>query len=66
MNDRPIWFSQKRYGFGAGLPVAWQGWAISIAYVLLVLLAVRYLQPTETAFWIAVVSSPALSSGSPG
>jgi hypothetical protein len=22
------WFAQKRYGFGAGLPIAWQGWLI--------------------------------------
>jgi len=27
------WFAQKRYGFGAGLPIAWQGWLISLAYV---------------------------------
>jgi hypothetical protein len=27
MNDRN-WFAPKRYGFGAGLPIAWQGWAI--------------------------------------
>jgi hypothetical protein len=27
MNDDPAWFAAKRYGYGAGLPVRWQGWA---------------------------------------
>ena len=33
MDDRPEWFSAKRYGFGAGLPVSWQGWAIMLAFL---------------------------------
>jgi hypothetical protein len=27
------WFAPKRYGYGAGLPIAWQGWALLLAYV---------------------------------
>jgi len=27
------WFSQKRYGYGAGLPIAWQGWAITLLFL---------------------------------
>ena len=30
MND---WFAPKRYGYGSGLPTAWQGWAVLITYV---------------------------------
>ena len=41
MTDRPEWFAAKRYGFGAGLPIAWQGWALLLAYGLLLWLAVR-------------------------
>ncbi len=26
--DDKAWFTPKRYGYGAGLPVAWQGWAL--------------------------------------
>ena len=22
------WFAPKRYGYGSGLPIAWQGWAV--------------------------------------
>lgn len=28
------WFAPKRYGYGSGLPIAWQGWALIAAYVL--------------------------------
>jgi hypothetical protein len=28
MSDRPEWFAAKRYGIGAGLPIAWQGWVV--------------------------------------
>jgi hypothetical protein len=31
------WFEAKRYGYGSGLPIAWQGWAITIAYFVLIL-----------------------------
>ena len=27
------WFRPKRYGYGAGLPVSWQGWAVLAVYV---------------------------------
>lgn len=29
------WFAPKRYGYGAGLPIAWQGWAVLAAYILI-------------------------------
>lgn len=28
------WFAPKRYGYGAGRPIAWQGWALLAAYGL--------------------------------
>lgn len=39
MSDDPNWFAPKRYGYGAGLPIRWQGWALTIAFVALVGLA---------------------------
>ena len=35
MNDRN-WFAPKRYGLGAGLPIAWQGWAVLALFALVV------------------------------
>ena len=32
------WFAAKRYGYGAGLPVRWQGWAVLGGYVAAVAL----------------------------
>ena len=34
--DRPIWFAAKRYGWGWGLPVAWQGWVVLVTWTVAV------------------------------
>ncbi len=26
------WFAPKRYGYGAGLPISWEGWAVLIGF----------------------------------
>ena len=36
IGDEGAWFAPKRYGYGAGLPIRWQGWAVLIAYGALV------------------------------
>ena len=38
MNDdeRP-WFAPKRYGYGPGMPIAWQGWVMLGAHIALIL-----------------------------
>jgi hypothetical protein len=33
MSDGPEWFAPKRYGYGVGLPISWQGWLLTIAFV---------------------------------
>jgi hypothetical protein len=30
-----FWFPAKRYGWGWGPPVRWQGWAVLVVYALL-------------------------------
>ncbi|MDO8914445.1 MAG: hypothetical protein Q8N10_20610 [Phenylobacterium sp.] len=32
MTER-AWFAPKTYGYGAGLPIAWQGWAVLIGFL---------------------------------
>lgn len=27
------WFRPRMFGYGPGLPIAWQGWAVSVSYV---------------------------------
>jgi hypothetical protein len=46
----PAWFAPKRYGYGAGLPIAWQGWAVLAIYLALVSGATTLLLP---AHWMA-------------
>lgn len=36
MNERKAWFAPKRYGLGAGWPIAWQGWILLLAYVVII------------------------------
>ena len=35
-DNRP-WFRAKRYGYGAGLPIAWQGWFLLALHIALIL-----------------------------
>jgi hypothetical protein len=35
MSDGPEWFAPKRYGYGSGLPISWQGWALTLGFVAL-------------------------------
>ena len=51
------WFVPKRFGFGAGWPIAWQGLALLGAYLALVLIAVTLFEDRPLA--IAVILVPA-------
>ena len=31
------WYAQKKLGYGAGMPIAWQGWALLIGYCLIMI-----------------------------
>ena len=42
-NDKQIWFAKRRYGYGSGLPVRWQGWAVLALYTLVLLIAIKFL-----------------------
>lgn len=45
MSDESEWFAARRYGIGSGPPIAWQGWAVLGAYLVLLGLAsflIRY------------------------
>ena len=37
MSDGPEWFAPKRFGYGTGLPIRWQGWVTLIGFIALVL-----------------------------
>ena len=61
MNDRHEWFAPKRYGLGAGLPIAWQGWALLAGYAAFIGLAVLIFGPeNELALSIVIPATIAL------
>ncbi|MHC5112072.1 MAG: hypothetical protein ACYTHJ_19590 [Planctomycetota bacterium] len=35
-NRNQYWFSPKKFGWGWGPPVCWQGWVVMITYIVLV------------------------------
>ncbi|MBX9663759.1 hypothetical protein [Novosphingobium sp.] len=56
---RKPWFAPKRYGYGAGLPIAWEGWAILIGYFASVIVMPRVLPPL-VGFCVIMVLTAAL------
>lgn len=33
------WFAPKRYGYGSGLPISWEGWAFLAGFFLIIAVA---------------------------
>ncbi|RQS07578.1 hypothetical protein DIE07_20990 [Burkholderia sp. Bp9002] len=50
MNGKKIWFPAKRYGWGWGLPVTWQGWLALLLYLLGLVASVWLLQPNRAPY----------------
>jgi hypothetical protein len=42
---RDIWFPAKEYGWGWGLPCAWQGWVVMLVYIGIVVGATIFFWP---------------------
>lgn len=47
--DDGAWFAPKTFGYGAGLPIRWQGWALVLGHIGLILLGAWLLQGHERA-----------------
>ena len=46
MSARRYWFPAKRYGWGWGLPVTWEGWLVLAAFVALTAMAAWLFLPS--------------------
>jgi hypothetical protein len=55
MSDGPEWFAPKRFGYGAGLPITWQGWAITIGFVAIAVMFALLFKDKPLLFIAAVV-----------
>lgn len=56
LDNRP-WFEAKRFGYGNGWPIAWQGWIFLIAHTGLILGSVLLIEERN---WAAIVSGAAV------
>lgn len=54
------WFAPKKYGYGSGLPIAWQGWVVMGAYMLVVLGALLAIGTGDS---VAIIASTAVVLG---
>lgn len=55
-DDDDAWFAPKRYGYGAGPPIARGGWFALAGYIALVL-AASFLLPYSIAAYVIVVGA---------
>jgi hypothetical protein len=46
-NKPHYWFPVRRYGWGWGLPVCWQGWVVLVLYFASIYLRIRYIRPQD-------------------
>lgn len=49
--EEGAWFAPKRFGYGAGLPIAWQGWVVLGAYFLIVIGLSALLRRPDAVTW---------------
>jgi Na+-transporting NADH:ubiquinone oxidoreductase subunit NqrB len=47
------WFKPKRYGYGA-TPTTWQGWALTLGTVVVMVAVSVFLRGTERYYWSLV------------
>ena len=47
-SDPEYWFAAKRYGWGWGLPTAWQGWVVLTAFFGLVAAGAFIFPPNQS------------------
>ena len=59
-SDHNYWFPAKRYGWGWGLPISWQGWIVLIAYFTLIDRGNLPISPKQSAGVVLEFTSPYL------
>lgn len=47
-SEKKAWFPAKKYGWGWGFPITWQGWVVFTTYLVLLLAGGYKAQTTST------------------
>ena len=58
-DDGPEWFAAKRYGYGSGLPIAWQGWAVTLGFMAIIFAALLLFRNKPIALFAILVPAVA-------
>jgi hypothetical protein len=54
-DESPEWFAPKRYGYGAGMPISWQGWALTAVYLIGVMLVAVFIGKSRPIVFFALL-----------
>ncbi len=54
------WFAAKKFGYGAGLPIAWQGWVLLGGYIVTMAILAATFEHASGAVSIVIVASMVL------
>jgi len=46
--NKKIWFPAKRYGWGWGVPVAWQGWVVLLLFAIGIVAVATHVSPAQS------------------
>lgn len=41
------WFPAKKYGWGWGFPITWQGWTVTVSYFVVIVAGALLLDPSR-------------------
>jgi hypothetical protein len=50
MPDKPYWFAAKRFGWGWGLPLTWQGWLVYALWFAMLFGSIPFLHLRQHLF----------------
>ena len=60
--ERDIWFPAKRYGWGWGPPVKWQGWVVLAAFTAaIVYIGLRFPPGSDPLLFFVLIACTALA-----
>lgn len=51
-NERKYWFPAKRYGWGWGFPIRWQGWVVMLVWTVGVILGSLKIAAVNTTIFL--------------
>jgi hypothetical protein len=54
-SEDDAWFAAKRYGYGSSLPIAWQGWVVTLAFCISVTLSAIFVLPRSIFAFVTIV-----------